>query len=56
MDCEGLQRGMDLELIRAVTAAVQVPVICGGGVGGADDILDAAAAGADAANPASGAV
>ena len=48
VDCEGLQRGMDLELIRAVTAAVQVPVICGGGVGGADDILDAAAAGADA--------
>ena len=56
VDCEGLQRGMDLELIRAVTAAVQVPVICGGGAGGADDILDAAAAGADAANPTSGAV
>ena len=31
-----------------MTAAVQVPVICGGGAGGADDILDAAAAGADA--------
>ena len=46
--CEGLPRGMGLELIRAVTAAVQVPVICGGGAGGADDILDAAASGADA--------
>lgn len=33
VDCEGLQRGMDLELIRAVTEAVDVPVICGGGVG-----------------------
>ena len=32
VDNEGLQRGMDLELIRAVTEAVDVPVICGGGV------------------------
>ena len=48
VDCEGLQSGMDLELIRAVTDAVSVPVICGGGVGCGDDIADAASAGADA--------
>ena len=47
-DNEGLQRGMDLELIEAVTKAVNVPVICGGGVGCGDDIVDGAKAGADA--------
>ena len=45
VDCEGLQQGMDLELIKAVTSAVNVPVICGGGVGCGDDIVDAAQAG-----------
>ena len=48
VDNEGLQQGMDLELIEAVTKAVNVPVICGGGVGCSDDIVDAANAGADA--------
>ena len=48
VDCEGLRDGMDLDLIRAVTGAVTVPVICGGGVGCGDDIVDAAEAGADA--------
>lgn len=48
VDCEGLQRGMDLELIEAVTSAVHIPVICGGGVGCGDDIVEAAKAGADA--------
>ena len=48
VDCEGLQQGMDLELIKAVTSAVNVPVICGGGVGCGDDIVDGAKAGADA--------
>lgn len=48
VDCEGLQRGMDLELIEAVTRAVDVPVICGGGVGCCDNIVDAVHAGADA--------
>ena len=38
---------MDLELIEAVTKAVNVPVICGGGVGCGDDIVDAANAGAE---------
>lgn len=48
VDCEGLQRGMDTELIEAVTKAVNIPVICGGGVGCADDIVEAVHAGADA--------
>ena len=48
VDCEGLQRGMDLDLIQAVTSAVDVPVICCGGVGCCDDIVDAVHAGADA--------
>ena len=48
VDCEGLQHGMDLELIRAVTEAVDVPVVCGGGVGCAQDVVDAANAGASA--------
>lgn len=48
VDCEGLQRGMDLELIRAVSRVVNVPVIFGGGVGCSDDIADAAKEGADA--------
>ena len=47
-DNEGLQRGMDLELIQAVTSAVHIPVICGGGAGCGDDIVEAARAGADA--------
>ena len=48
VDCEGLQRGMDLELIRAVTKAVHIPVVCGGGVGCGEDVVEAANAGADA--------
>lgn len=48
VDNEGLQSGMDLELIRQVTKAVNIPVICGGGVGYPDDIAEAANAGADA--------
>lgn len=48
VDSEGLQRGMDLELIEQVTKSVEIPVICGGGVGCSDDIADAAYAGADA--------
>lgn len=48
VDKEGLQRGMDIELIRSVTRAVDVPVICGGGVGKPSDIIDAAKNGADA--------
>ena len=48
VDNEGLQRGMDLDLIEAVTRAVHVPVTSGGGAGCGEDIVDAARAGADA--------
>lgn len=48
VDNEGLQHGMDIELINKVTKSVNVPVICGGGVGCSTDIANAANAGADA--------
>ncbi|MEE0799757.1 MAG: imidazole glycerol phosphate synthase cyclase subunit [Gemmiger sp.] len=48
VDSDGLMNGMDLDLIRAVRQAVQLPLICCGGVGCGDDIVDAAQAGADA--------
>ncbi len=48
VDNEGLQRGMDIELIQKVTNAVEVPVICCGGVSCGDDIMEAAKNGADA--------
>ncbi len=48
VDNEGLQQGMDLELINQVAGAVDIPVICVGGAGCAEDIADAAKAGADA--------
>lgn len=53
VDCEGMQRGMDLALIKAVSGAVSVPVICGGGAGSAGQIAEAARAGADAVAAAS---
>ncbi len=48
VDNEGLQRGMDLELIKQISQVVDVPVIFGGGAGSANDIVKAARAGADA--------
>ena len=48
VDNEGLRQGMDLELIRAVTSAVDLPVICCGGAGSGEDLAQAAQAGADA--------
>lgn len=48
VDCEGMGRGMDLPLIEAVCAAVDVPVICSGGAGSAKDIAEAAKRGAAA--------
>ena len=48
MDCDGLRRGMDLELIKAVCGSVEVPVICSGGARGAEDIAAAASLGASA--------
>ena len=48
VDREGLDRGMDHELIRAVTAAVSVPVIAAGGAAGPGDVALAAGEGASA--------
>jgi imidazole glycerol-phosphate synthase subunit HisF len=42
MDQDGTKAGFDLELLRAVTAAVSVPVIASGGAGTADHLADAA--------------
>jgi imidazole glycerol-phosphate synthase subunit HisF len=48
MDADGTQGGFDLELIGAVRAAVDVPVIASGGAGKAADFPSAVDAGADA--------
>ncbi len=48
MDADGTQAGFDLELIGAVRAAVDVPVIASGGAGKAADFPPAVGAGADA--------
>jgi cyclase len=45
---DGTKTGFDLDLIRAVRAAVSVPVIASGGAGQAADFPPAVAAGADA--------
>jgi imidazole glycerol-phosphate synthase subunit HisF len=41
MDRDGTREGFDLELLRAVTTAVQVPVIASGGAGDAGHLADA---------------
>ena len=49
MDRDGTRDGFDLELTRAVTDAVGIPVIASGGVGTLDHLADGAlAGGADA--------
>jgi cyclase len=48
MDADGQKTGYDLELVRAVTGAVDLPVIASGGAGQADHFADACLAGADA--------
>ena len=48
MDADGTRLGYDLELLRAVRAAVSVPVIASGGAGRVEDFAPAVAAGADA--------
>jgi cyclase len=48
MDADGTREGFDLELIRAVRAAVTVPVIASGGAGTAAHFPPAVRAGADA--------
>jgi cyclase len=48
MDRDGAKNGYDLELVHAVSAAAPVPVIASGGAGGAQDMVAAVKAGADA--------
>ena len=53
MDRDGTNDGYDLELVRAVSEAVSVPVIASGGAGELSHLADALNAGADAALAAS---
>ena len=53
MDRDGTNDGYDLELTRAVSEAVAVPVIASGGAGNLDHLVEALEAGADAALAAS---
>lgn len=48
MDRDGTLQGYDLDLIRAVSAAVNIPVIASGGCGSYEHMLQAFHAGADA--------
>jgi cyclase len=48
MDADGTKTGFDLSMLRAVRAAVTVPVIASGGAGAAADFAPAVQAGADA--------
>ncbi len=48
MDADGTHAGFDLEMIRAVRAAVGVPLIASGGAGTAEHFVEAARTGADA--------
>lgn len=49
MDCDGTKNGFDIELTKAVSDAVSVPVIASGGVGNLDHLADGVSeAGADA--------
>ena len=48
MDADGTRGGFDLPMLRAVRAAVSVPVIASGGAGAAGDFAPAVKAGADA--------
>jgi imidazole glycerol-phosphate synthase subunit HisF len=49
MDRDGTGAGYDTELLRAISGAVDVPVIASGGVGEPQHLIDGFAAGADAA-------
>ena len=48
MDADGTKNGYDLEMLRAVTAAVNVPVVASGGAGHPEHLRAAFEAGADA--------
>lgn len=53
MDRDGEQTGYDLDLLRAASAAVPLPLIASGGAGRPEDLVAALRAGADAALAAS---
>ena len=53
MDTDGTKNGFDIPLIKAVSTAVNIPVIASGGAGKAEHFLDAFNSGADAALAAS---
>jgi len=40
IDREGTRKGFDVDLVRAVTSAVSVPVIASGGMGSSGDVVD----------------
>lgn len=40
MDKDGTKSGFDIELTKAVTSAIDIPVIASGGVGKAEDLID----------------
>ena len=40
VDKEGTRRGFDVELVKAVTSAVNVPVIASGGMGSPEDLVE----------------
>ena len=48
VDRDGTRKGMDLELISAVSGVLDVPVVASGGAGSADDVVAAFGAGAAA--------
>ncbi|ASR02766.1 imidazole glycerol phosphate synthase subunit HisF [Gordonia rubripertincta] len=48
MDADGTKQGFDLRMLKAVRAAVRVPVIASGGAGKVEDFAPAVQAGADA--------
>jgi cyclase len=45
VDREGTRKGFDLELVKAVSAAVSVPVIASGGMGSVEDMITVAQTG-----------
>lgn len=48
IDRDGMMNGYDLDLVRAVSSAVGIPVVASGGCSGYQNMLDAIHAGADA--------
>ena len=54
MDCDGVKNGYDIELTKAISSAVRIPVIASGGAGKEEHFYDALTeGGADAALAAS---